>query len=171
MTTELSATLVDQLMDIRELDAISWWPLAPGWWLMAALAVLLILLLMVMVRNLRRYPLGSWRRDAWRQLRRLRSRAATMTAEQLAGELSELLRRIAVARYGRDQAAGLSGKQWLMWLQEHDPGGFDWTRRGAPLLTLPYAPPGLHQQERKQLLPLIRAAQAWTRHQGRARHV
>ena len=68
-----------------------------------------------------------------------------MPAQQLAGELSELLRRIAIARLGRARAAGLSGERWLAWLQEHDPAGFAWTQLGQPLLTLPYAPPGSSQ--------------------------
>lgn len=170
MSSELSTGLADQLRDIHGLDPVPWWPLAPGWWLLAVLMVLLALLLVMLVKNLRHYPPGSWRRDAWVRLRRLKNRSSTMPVEQLAGELSELLRRIAVARHGRDQAAGLAGEQWLRWLQEHDPGGFDWVRRGGLLLTLPYAPPGLHQQERKQLLPLIRAAEAWTRNYRGARH-
>ena len=34
--------LLSQLRDIRGLDAISWWPLAPGWWGVAALVPALI---------------------------------------------------------------------------------------------------------------------------------
>jgi hypothetical protein len=51
----------------------------------------------------------------------------------VATEFSELLRRIAMARHGRTACAGLHGEDWLAWLTEHDPKGFDWRRdaRGA----------------------------------------
>ena len=81
-----------------------------------------------------------------------------MPTQQIAIELSELLRRIAIARLGRAHVAGLSGESWLTWLQQHDPAGFDWPRFGKPLLTLPYAPPGSSQENVEQLLPLIDAA-------------
>jgi hypothetical protein len=153
--------IVSRLRDIQGLDQISWWPLATGWWLLALLLLVLLLALVLLVRNLRRYPAGSWRRHAWKQLRTLRQRAHRMPVQQLASELSELLRRIAIARVGREHAAGLSGERWLVWLQENDPAGFDWRRRARPLLTLPYAPPDSVQDTAKQLLPLIDAAFAW----------
>jgi Domain of unknown function (DUF4381) len=157
----VNAEMVSRLRDIHGLDAISWWPPAAGWWLLAALMIALLFLLVLLLRNLRRYPAGSWRRHAWKQLRALRQQAYRMPAQQLAGELSELMRRIAIARLGRDRAAGLSGERWLDWLQRHDPAGFTWTQHGHPLLTLPYAPPDSREESALPLLPLIDAAFAW----------
>jgi len=162
--------LVSRLRDIQGLDPVPWWPLAPGWWLLALLALMLLFALVTLVRNLRRYPAGSWRRHAWKQLRSLRQAAYHMPAQQLAGELSELMRRIAIARLGRARAAGLSGERWLEWLQQHDPSGFAWSRHGRPLLTLPYAPPDDSQDNGKQLLPLIDAAFIWVDRKYRYRH-
>lgn len=166
----MNPELVSQLRDIHGLDSIPWWPLAPGWWLLAALAIAAILLLVSLVRNMLRYPAGSWRRPAWKQLRNLKQRADRLPAQQLASELSELLRRIAIARLGREHAAGLTGKRWLAWLQEHDPAGFDWSHHGQPLLTLPYAPAQASQPGGKQLLPLIDAAFVWVDRRGGRRH-
>ena len=160
-----------QLKDIHGLDTVSWWPPAVGWWLLAAALAGLVLGLFLLLRHLRRYPPGSWHRDAWRQLRRLRQQSSSLPADQLAGELSVLMRRIAVARCGRDQAAALAGERWLDWLQRNDPAGFDWTVRGKPLLTLPYAPAGLYAVSSGHLLPLIDAAFAWTGKHTRPRHV
>ena len=157
----MNPEMISRLRDIQGLDGISWWPLAAGWWLLAVLVIMLLFALVSLLRNLRRYPAGSWRRHAWKQLRTLKQQANRMPEQQLASELSELLRRIAIARLGRARAAGLSGKRWLAWLQEHDPAGFDWTLRGQPLLTLPYAPPDSSQTGARQLLPLIDAAFAW----------
>lgn len=158
-----------RLRDIQGLDQIPWWPLATGWWLLALLVLLLLFALVSLLRNLRRYPAGSWRRHAWKQLRNLRQQAYRMPAQQLAGELSELLRRIAIARLGRKRAAGLSGERWLHWLQQHDPSGFAWSQHGRPLLTLPYAPPNDSEDNGKQLLPLIDAALLWVDHRSRLR--
>jgi hypothetical protein len=163
--------LVTQLRDINGLDTIPWWPLATGWWLLAALFIALVFALISLLRNLRHYPAGSWHRDAWKQLRDLRQRASSMPVEQLAADLSELLRRIAVARLGRDRAAGLTGERWLGCLQKHDPAGFAWTRWGKPLLALPYAPSGTRQEYREQLVPLIDAALVWTDKRESPRHV
>jgi len=163
--------MVARLRDIKGIDEVSWWPPAIGWWLLAVLVIALLFTLVSVVRNLRRYPAGSWRRHAWKQLRALRQQASRMPAPQLASELSELLRRIAIARLGRDRAAGLSGERWLAWLQEHDPAGFAWTQRGQPLLTLPYAPPGSGHDSASQLLPLIDATFAWVDRDAGRRHV
>jgi hypothetical protein len=167
----VNADIVSQLRDIQGLDAIPWWPLATGWWLLGALVLVAIFMLISLIRSLLRYPAGSWRRHAWKQLRKLRQRASRTPAQQLAGDLSELLRRIAIARLGREQAAGLTGKRWLAWLEQHDPAGFDWTLHGRPLLTLPYAPSGATQDDGSQLLPLIDAALVWVERKGKARHV
>ena len=166
----MNPEMFSRLRDIQGLDQVPWWPLAMGWWLVALLVVLLLFALVTVLRNLRRYPAGSWRRHAWKQLRDLRQQAYRMPAQQLAGDLSELMRRIAIARLGRARAAGLSGERWLDWLQQHDPAGFAWTRHGRPLLTLPYAPPSENQDNGKQLLPLIDAALVWVDHRSRYRH-
>ncbi|MFQ5642769.1 MAG: DUF4381 domain-containing protein [Thiogranum sp.] len=167
----MNPDMLTRLRDIQGLDEISWWPLAGGWWLLALLLIVLLFALGSLVRNLWRYPAGSWRRPAWQQLRTLRQQAYRMPAQQFAGELSELLRRIAIARLGRARAAGLSGERWLAWLQEHDPAGFDWSRHGRPLLTLPYAPPEQGKDNGRQLLPLLDAAFAWVDRNNGHRHV
>ncbi|HEB97008.1 MAG TPA: DUF4381 domain-containing protein [Sedimenticola thiotaurini] len=151
-----------RLRDIHGLDPISWWPPAAGWWIGAALVILVVLLLVSLVRYLVRYPPGSWKQEAWAALRHLRSRRHTLTPKQAASELSELLRRIAIARFGRARAARLSGEEWLEWLREQDPNGFDWPARGRILLQLPYAPDDWAPGE-ETLDELIRAAQRMVR--------
>jgi hypothetical protein len=153
------------LRDIHGLDAIPWWPLAPGWWLLAIGAVVLLWLLGSRFPRWhwkpapRRLP---WQRSAARELRELRRRIGREDPKVVAGDLSELLRRIAMARCGRESCAGLAGDAWLQWLQDHDPLGFDWTRHGTLLTRLPYAPPD--PGDKAPLLQnLVDAAMAWTR--------
>ena len=157
--------LANRLHDIHELDSVGIWPLATGWWLMLAGMVLLILLFIGLRRwrpDWQRYlPRYGWSRAAARELTVLREKVGHGDVKALAARLSELLRRIAIARCGRDRCAGLNGESWLAWLADHDPDGFDWRARGRLLLELPYAPPG-KTGDRPELYKLIDAALAWT---------
>jgi hypothetical protein len=161
---------IPMLRDIHDIPPIPWWPPAPGWWLIA----LGVLILTVGAWRWRarlslRIPipgvtLGSWRWDAAAALRDLRRRASKgQDIKQMVGELSELLRRIAMARLGRPACAGLTGTGWLDWLTRHDPNGFPWHERGRLLIDAPYAPSGALKSSAsvKDLLSLIDATLAW----------
>ena len=156
-----------QLRDIDAFLGNPWWPPAPGWWLLLAALALLALALwrLDLVWRLRvpipLITLGSWRWDAGRELRQLRRNAAAASVKDTASELSALLRRIAMARHGRNACAGLHGEYWLAWLAEHDPKGFDWRDQGRLLLAAPYAPPAGTEAELHVLLRLIDAAMDW----------
>ena len=151
---------MDPLRDIRGIDAVSWWPPAPGWWLLLLTLGLVTLLLWWLRRRRQLYPLGRWQQDARRHLLALRRRIKQEPVKQVAGELSELLRRIAISRCGREQAAALTGEAWLDWLQTNDSTDFPWREKGRLLLELPYAPPGCTADE-SQLAQLIEAAILW----------
>jgi hypothetical protein len=156
-----------QFRDIHETLGNPWWPPAPGWWLLLLAVALLALALwrFDLLWRLRvpipMVTLGTWRWDAGRQLRRLRRDLQSRSLKDSAAELSELLRRIAMARHGRSACAGLNGTDWLDWLTKQDPMGFDWQDQGRLLLNAPYAPPRPAETERSALLALIDAAMEW----------
>jgi hypothetical protein len=161
---------VAMLRDIHDIPPIPWWPPAPGWWLLAIAGTLLALFVWrSRARISLRIPipgitLGSWRWEAAAALRDLRRRTGKgQDTKQILGELSELLRRIAMARLGRPSCAGLTGTAWLDWLAAQDPNGFPWPDRGRILIDAPYAPAdALHNRVgAKDLLSLINAALAW----------
>jgi len=89
------------------------WPLAPGWWGLA----LLLGLIVAAVAWWARRPAGCLRRTALRELGRLETGANDDA--HLAGELEHLMRRYAVAVYGRETAAQLSGSAWLAFVAGH----------------------------------------------------
>jgi hypothetical protein len=158
---------IDQLRDIHGIQSVPWWPPALGWWLIAATIVILCYLawrwrtsIRLRIPPLPVFNIGSWRWDAARQLRALRRRAQEQDIKQTAGELSELLRRVAMARLGRDTCAGLTGEDWLDWLKGNDPAGFDWSSGGRLLLDAPYAPAGA-QGKNDELRRLLDATQDW----------
>ncbi len=158
------------LRDIRDLPSFPWWPPAVGWWLVAlgliALGALiwrwrLPLSLSVPLPGI---TLGTWRWEAAHALRALRRRLGRGDdPKALSGELSELMRRIAMARFGRPDCAGLVGMDWLQWLAAHDPRGFAWDQRGQLLIQAPYAPPAAveHGEGLRALQDLIAAAWGW----------
>ncbi len=108
----------DPLADLRDWhlpDPISWWPPAPGWWLLAGLVVVGSLLAVYWWRRWHRQGAGT--RTALRQLDALRIALATDgDARRFAIGVSQLLRRLALVRYPREQVAGLSGSAWLLFL-------------------------------------------------------
>jgi len=108
-----------------------WWPPAPGWWVLLLLSVLLIAYMMFRWRN----PTRRLQRAALRQLKILES--AAIDNSTLARDLEHLLRRYAVARFGRDRVASLSGKKWIAFIIEH--GAKAWTGDcGTSLLRAAY---------------------------------
>ncbi|WP_295587194.1 DUF4381 domain-containing protein [uncultured Lamprocystis sp.] len=165
METDLIPAL-DRLRDIHGIAGVPWWPPAPGWWLLLGAGLLLGLAawrwrtLLTLRLPIPGITLGTWRWAAAAALRGLRRRVrGGADAKAALGELSELLRRIAMARLGRPACAGLTGETWLAWLAAHDPAGFPWTEHGRLLLAAPYAPSV--QAGPTQLLTLIDAVYAW----------
>ncbi|MCF7990715.1 MAG: DUF4381 domain-containing protein [Thiohalocapsa sp.] len=156
-----------QLRDIHDALGTPWWPLAPGWWLLLGAAALLSLLIWRFRPNWRLHlpipfvTLGDWRWDAARALRRLRRESAGAPLKERVSALSELLRRIAMARQGRAACAGLHGNDWLDWLTRHDPRGFDWRNEGRLLLDAPYAPAAPGGADEDKLRRLLDAVEPW----------
>ncbi len=159
---DTSAELLAQLRDIRGLDPLPWWPIAPGWWFLlaflifAAGALYLARSLFVNWRNAR-----VWREEAKNLLSELKSDTKRPDKEKLAS-LGILLRKLAIRKHGRAVCAGLEGREWLRWLARHDPNGFDWEREGAVIAESPYAP---EEQVLRggSLERIIRAVEGWVR--------
>lgn len=149
------------LRDIRGLDPLPWWPVAPGWWWLLG-ALVLLTALFVLLRWWWRQVRREWREEALGELRELRRRVRHDDPRQALSEMAVLMRRIAMARRGRRACAGLIGEQWLAWLEKNDPKDFPWQRDGRILIELLYAPPGA-TVDREQLLTILDAMQAWTR--------
>ena len=154
------------IRDIHGLDPVGFWPPAPGWWLIAVATVLAGWFALVALRFVWRYPFFTWHLDARRRLAALRRRVGEADGTVVAAELSQLLRRIAIARHGRAACAGRVGDDWLEWLTLHDPEGFSWRSAGEPLLDLPYAPPGTAANP-DALRRLVDAAVPWARRHTR----
>lgn len=116
LTPEMQAELA-KLHDIHLPQPVSWWPLAPGWWLL--LLVLCLIALAVLLW-------WAWRRQslrvaALRELQSLRSHKNEATPPELATEIGVLLRRVALRRDGR-AVSYLSGPGWAGFLSDGKAG-------------------------------------------------
>lgn len=148
----------DPLAELRDWhlpDPVAWWPPAPGWWLVA---LSLGLALVLMARG--------WRR--WRQVAAI-ARAAQHELAQLERELavhgdrrrhlaalSQLLRRLALMRYPRAQVAGLTGDDWLAFLDATGGHGEFSQGVGRVLVESAYRPASAIAFDPESLAALIR---------------
>ena len=146
------------LRDIHLPAPVSFWPPAPGWWMVAALV---IVLLIVAVWFWRRYRRHAYRRGALQQLQHLQAALRQGHAEtQVLAELSILLRRTAISRYGRQQVAALHGDDWLAFL-DRTGRTTQFTQQGQALLDAPYRNHSAQVAE-----PLLQLAQRWLKVQS-----
>jgi Domain of unknown function (DUF4381) len=106
----MSADWLSQLAPAHAPSAPGWWPPAPGWWGAGLLFVLLVPALVTAARWWRE-PRRRFRRAALHELRLIR--ASTVEGPAAARAIENLLRRYAMALYGRDIAARLTGAAWL----------------------------------------------------------
>jgi hypothetical protein len=128
------------LRDLHLPEAIGWWPLAPGWWVLLALAV--VALAYTAWRLYKRWQFYAPRRYALRELARFEAEYLEHRDPVALGkQLSELLRRGMLAYAPREEVAGLTGDDWLAWLDEGMPLPYFHTEGGKSLLDLPYRDP------------------------------
>ena len=100
-----------------------WWPPASGWWLLGALLLAAAALATGFGRRWWRQRGGrALRRSALDELQRLERGGAADAV--LARELESLMRRYALARFGRDAVARLSGEAWLAFVVAHGAAGW-----------------------------------------------
>ena len=145
------------LRDIQIPDAISAWPPAIGWWV---LAVLIPRWCYLRYRLYRRLTRKTALKAAKKQFKILRDQSPLSKQEKLI-ELSSLMRRTAVSLYPRTDVAGLTGEQWINFLNQsaEDP---DFNGRIAELFT-----DSLYSKAENNfpLAPLFAACESWLNYQ------
>ena len=128
------------IRDLHLPDAIGWWPLAPGWWVVIGLVLLGTF---VLFRHwYRHYSSGAARRHALRQLDAYsKDYLEHGNGVAFGTQLSELVRRTMLAYAPRSEVAGLTGEEWLAWL-DHDLDRSHFTDGdGRQLIEWPYRDP------------------------------
>jgi hypothetical protein len=126
------------LRDIHLPDPVSWWPPAPGWWLLLLTVIGLGIALNYW-----------WRTRSRRRLLQLAEHELVIIEQAYAQNhdssralqnISMLLRRIALSRYPRADVAGLTGERWLQFLDNALPDRPFTQGSGRSLADAPYRP-------------------------------
>ena len=114
------------LREIHLPDAVGWWPPAPGWWILPILVLLAagITWYCRLLYKRRKYSAINMARE---ELVRIKSRyAVDRDARHCIRSVSGLLRRLCISIFPRAESAGLTGAEWLAFLQgaaQTGPGG------------------------------------------------
>ena len=150
------------LRDIHLPEPVSWWPPAPGWWLLAALSLVVIAGLLWLWRYRRRQ---TPRRVALAELTRLRADfQRDGDGAAIAAGISTLLRRLALAHFPRTQVAGLVGDAWLQFLDRSGGDNQFSAGPGRALIRASYRP-----TEAFEIEALLNVAEAWIKRIGKQR--
>jgi hypothetical protein len=110
---------LSELADIHLPDAVGFWPPAPGWWVLAALALLALVLLYrkQLARAFLRRRLGAALRELDNALRAFKAAPERNAAGlQLLQTFNAVLKRVALVHYSDPAVPGLSGRAWLRFL-------------------------------------------------------
>ena len=116
---------LSELADIHLPDAVGFWPPAPGWWVLAALAILALVLLYrrQLARVFLRRRLGSALRELDAAYRAFEGSADRNAAGlQLLQSFNAILKRVALVHFSEPELPRLSGRAWLRFLDAKSGG-------------------------------------------------
>ncbi len=133
-----------ELRDIHLPEAVSAWPPGPGWWLLLLLVLALAAGCYVYLRRRQRRPSVAsinWRPLFRAELEQIKQQyAEQQNKQQLAMQLSELLRKLVIKENPAANAAGLTGQAWLQALDQHFCYGSVFSESAAAISEAPYNP-------------------------------
>lgn len=145
---------IDPLLELR--DVIypvdpGFWPPAIGWWIVLVLVILCLVGAVHLFRLVYLRLAESSFVEEVDALVQLQPREAVV-------ELSILMRRIAITRFPRDSVAGLSGEDWLQFLDQSGNTDQFTTGPGRTLVSAPYS-----ELTPENLDPLFKICRDWAR--------
>lgn len=130
------AAELQQLKDIHPPEPIGWWPLAVGWYVLLAIITLLLITMALLVYRI--YKRGDPKREALRLLKEYEQQyLKEKNAPLISARISELLKRVALVYYPREQVASLTGEGWIVFLNQTSKG-VDFKMVKEELLELPF---------------------------------
>lgn len=161
---------LSDLADIHLPALVPWWPPAPGWWVLAALALAALAAL-----GLQWYRRWQQQQRLLRCLAELRAAASAWQQREdgdamaLFGTCNAVLKRVALVHYPAAEVAALSGRAWLQFLDAT--GGSTPAFGSGPAQLLGDA--GYRPRvaaDAATVQAVLSAAEQWIRIQYRGRH-
>ena len=153
------ASTLAKLHDIHLPTPINWWPLAPGYWLVASLFFLCLIFFIVRYQTRRSRQI---KQEALQQLARYQHRYEQINnTKDTAAALSLLLKQVALSYYPRATVASLRGDAWLTFLTQTSKK-LDFNPVRQILLEAPFCPQNTHT-----LTPLFPLVKAWIKQRSK----
>lgn len=150
-----------ELRDIHLPDPVSWWPLAPGWWILILLIVILIAFSIIfipkLIKKLKHQPASQLALTEFKKIQQ--QYQSQKNSQLLVQSLSVLLRRVCMTYHSRQSSAGLTGQAWINMLNNINPQHSFSTELINILLTAPYK-----KQTEFNAQPLLKQCEAWILH-------
>ena len=145
------------LREIHLPASTGWWPPAPGWWILSGVVLLIAAVAWYLYRRHKR-RMYSAVNLARQELVGIRSRyAADRDARHCVRAVSGLLRRLCISVFPRTETAGLTGAEWLAFLDRAAPGKGFTDNAGRVLLEAPYR----KHVEAEEVEPLVAFCSDW----------
>lgn len=155
------STSLANLKDLHLPQAIGWWPLATGWYVLIILILLLAIIAGWQV-YLRCYKNKRYKREALRRLANYEKMYQQGGNAQAASiNISMLLRQVALLYFPREHVASLTDEAWVSFLSTTSKNT-DFKAIQTLILLLPYQ----KTADEADLKPLFDMAKIWIKQRG-----
>lgn len=149
-----------KLRDIQLPKPLSWWPLAPGWYVLLITGLLIVSLLIYW--GYRKHLHARAKHEALKMLEDYeRQYQSGAKVGLISAQISALLRRVALVYFPRSNVASLKGEAWISFLNS-TAKKCDFTSQSDCLLILPYK----ENAQDINLKPLFENARKWIKQRG-----
>ena len=114
-----------ELRDIHQPSMIETWPPAPGWWLLAI--IFIVTAAAILTKFFRHWRANKYRREAIKELDLLLTDWESHGDDRIyLTAVQDLLKRVALSHFPRDQVASLTGEAWVKFL-DNSSGSHDFS--------------------------------------------
>lgn len=148
---------LSQLKAIHLPAPVSWWPLAPGWYVV--LLILLVAAVVIVFFFIRWWKAYQFRQQALRKLYQLkRQHQDDPRQQQTISQLNKLLKHVAMNAFPLASVSSLYGTSWLKFLDQTGNTKAFTTGTGQKLIDAPY-----QRQQHDDASQLFVVAENWIR--------
>ncbi len=158
---DLGQLILSELRDIRTVHSVGAFPLGLGWWILFAVIIFIIAVNIYIAYQKSIYR-KSWKFSLEKEIDDLsKSLKKNSSFKEVINYINEILKRIAIHYYGRNETASLQGENWLKWLSARDPEGFNWIKNGKMLVNFPYMPENKISVHKRDIIQILKAIKPW----------